>query len=116
MSETDCLFCKIISGSIPSKKVFEDEDIFAFHDITPVAPLHILVIPKKHIKSIDEISENDTFLIGKIFLRTKILAKEFGISEKGYRVVNNCGDFGGQTVHHIHFHLLGGRHMTWPPG
>jgi histidine triad (HIT) family protein len=112
----NCLFCKIASGAIPSKVVYEDEEIFAFHDITPVAPLHILVIPKKHIKSANEMEEEDTMVVGKIFHRIRLIAKEFGMSEKGFRVVNNTGEFGGQTVHHIHFHLLGGRHMQWPPG
>jgi histidine triad (HIT) family protein len=115
MSE-NCLFCKIADGSIPSKKVFEDQEIFVFHDISPVAPLHLLVIPKKHIRSINEMEDLDSAIIGKILLKMRDLAKEFGINEKGYRVVNNTGEFGGQTVHHIHFHLLGGRHLQWPPG
>ncbi len=115
MSE-NCLFCNISKGIIPSKKVYEDEDIFVFHDISPVAPLHLLIIPKKHIKSINELEPADTLVVGKIFIKIQSLTKEFGLSEKGYRVVNNTGEFGGQTVHHIHFHLLGGRHLQWPPG
>ncbi|TGL63954.1 histidine triad nucleotide-binding protein [Leptospira ognonensis] len=115
MSE-NCLFCKIANGSIPSKKVYEDDEIFVFHDITPVAPLHLLLIPKKHIKSLNELEVADGAILGNIFLKISSLAREFGMSEKGYRVVNNTGEFGGQSVHHIHFHLLGGRHLTWPPG
>ncbi|GBF49327.1 histidine triad (HIT) protein [Leptospira ryugenii] len=115
-SPENCIFCKIIANEIPSKKVFEDEALFAFHDISPVAPLHILIIPKKHITSLNELLHEDIDLMGQIVLRASLLAKEFGISDHGYRLVNNCGEFGGQTVHHIHFHLLGGRHLTWPPG
>ena len=106
----DCIFCKIIRGEIPSNKVYEDDEILAFKDIKPMAPVHILVIPKKHIESADEISEEDELLIGKIFTVIKRLAKENNL-DNGYRIVNNCGEDGGQAVKHLHFHLLGGRKL-----
>ena len=106
----NCLFCKIINGEIPSEKVYEDEEILAFKDIHPKAPVHILVIPKKHISSAMEIEEQDEALIGKMFTVIKKLAKEFGL-ENGYRIVNNCGSDGGQEVMHLHFHLLGGKKL-----
>ena len=107
----DCIFCKIVKGEIPSKKVYEDEEILAFEDINPMAPVHILVIPKKHIKSVNELEEEDNKLIGKIFLVIKNIAKEKGIDEKGYRVVTNIGENGGQEVKHLHFHILGGKKL-----
>lgn len=106
----NCLFCKIINGEIPSEKVYEDEEILAFKDIHPKAPVHILVIPKKHIASAIEIEEQDETLIGKMFIVIKKLAKEFGL-ENGYRIVNNCGSDGGQEVMHLHLHLLGGKKL-----
>lgn len=106
----NCLFCKIINGEIPSEKVYEDEEILAFKDIHPKAPVHILVIPKKHISSAMEIEEQDEALIGKMFTVIKKLAKEFGL-ENGYRIVNNCGLDGGQEVMHLHLHLLGGKKL-----
>ena len=107
----DCLFCKIIKGDIPSTKVYEDEFVYAFKDINPEAPVHILVVPKKHIKSMNEIEEIDENLIGKIFLAIKKIAKEQGVAEQGYRVISNCGKDAGQTVMHLHFHILGGRKL-----
>ena len=107
----DCIFCKIVKGEIPSSKVYEDEDILAFKDINPVTPVHILVIPKKHIESLNNIEAEDEKLLGKIFLTIKQIAKEQGIAEKGYRVVNNCGEDGGQEVKHLHFHILGGKKL-----
>ncbi|TGL90730.1 histidine triad nucleotide-binding protein [Leptospira congkakensis] len=112
----NCLFCKIVSGEIPSKKEYESENILVFHDITPQAPFHVLVIPKVHISNMNEIGDLDPEILKEIFHIIPKVAKQNGIAEKGYRLVNNCGNFGGQTVHHIHFHLLGGRHMNWPPG
>ncbi|SMO50430.1 histidine triad nucleotide-binding protein [Melghirimyces algeriensis] len=112
----DCIFCKIVDGSLPSEKVYEDESVLAFKDLHAQAPVHLLVIPKKHISSIREIGEEDGPLMGKIFAAINQLAKEYGLADKGFRIVNNCGDEGGQTVYHIHFHLLGGRSLTWPPG
>lgn len=107
----DCLFCKIIKGEIPSTKVYEDEFVYAFKDINPEAPVHILVVPKKHIESVNEIEEVDENIIGKIFLAIKKIAKEQGVAENGYRVVSNCGKDAGQTVMHLHFHVLGGKEL-----
>lgn len=107
----DCIFCKIVKGEIPSKKVYEDEEILAFEDINPMAPVHILVIPKKHIKSVNELEKEDNNLIGKMFLVIKNIAKEKGIDKEGYRVVTNIGENGGQEVKHLHFHLLGGKKL-----
>ena len=106
----DCIFCKIIKGEIPSNKVYEDDEILAFKDINPMAPVHILVIPKKHIESANDISEEDELLIGRMFTVIKKLAKENNL-DNGYRIVNNCGEDGGQAVKHLHFHLLGGRKL-----
>jgi histidine triad (HIT) family protein len=111
----DCLFCKIIKKEIPSTIVYEDEKVLAFSDVNPVAPVHILVVPKTHIKSLQEAQDNDKELIGHIIITCSKIAKDKGL-KNGYRVVNNCGEEGGQTVGHIHFHLLGGRNLTWPPG
>ncbi len=102
----DCVFCKIIKGEIPSNKVYEDDDILAFKDIKPAAPIHILVIPKKHVKSLNEI--DDAQLISKIMFAVKNIAKELGFANEGYRVINNCGENGGQAVPHLHFHILAG--------
>lgn len=112
----DCLFCKIIAGEIPSKKAYEDELVYAFHDIDPQAPVHILIIPKQHIKSADEINAENSSVVAHIFEVAALLAKEHGISEAGYRIVTNIGEAGGQTVKHLHFHLMGGRDFTWPAG
>lgn len=112
----DCIFCKIVAKQIPAKIVYEDEDMIAFHDIAPVAPVHILFIPKKHIQSLAHTSEGDTALIGKILYRISLVARDLGLDDTGYRVVNNIGSDGGQTVFHIHFHLLGKKAFTWPPG
>ncbi|MBA4493147.1 histidine triad nucleotide-binding protein [Paenactinomyces guangxiensis] len=112
----NCIFCQIVAGKIPSEKVYEDDDLFAFKDIHPAAPTHVLVIPKKHIPSLMELKEEDERLAGKILLGVQKVARKLGLQEKGFRVVNNMGEEGGQTVYHIHFHLLGGRHLTWPPG
>ena len=112
----NCLFCKIIAGEIPSTKVYEDESVLAFLDIEPQAPKHIIIIPKEHISSANEITEENSAVIAKVFEAAAKIAKEQGFSEDGYRIVNNCGKDGGQTVGHIHFHLLAGRNLTWPPG
>ncbi len=111
----DCLFCKIIDGEIPSTKVYEDDAIYAFLDIEPQAPFHAIIVPKQHIKSADEINADNSMLIGRIFEAAAKIAKQNGL-DNGYRIVNNCGEQGGQTVGHIHFHLLGGRMLAWPPG
>ncbi len=112
----DCLFCKIVAGEIPSKKAYEDELVYAFHDIDPQAPVHILIIPKQHIKSVNEITAENSAVVAHIFEVASQLAKENNLSEDGYRVVTNIGDAGGQTVKHLHFHLMGGRNFTWPAG
>lgn len=105
----DCIFCKIIKGEIPSTKVYEDDEILAFKDINPAAPIHILVIPKKHIKSLVELEKEDEILVGKIYTVINKIAEEQGVKEKGYRVIVNCGKDGGQEVGHLHFHLLAGK-------
>ncbi|MBS5885995.1 MAG: histidine triad nucleotide-binding protein [Clostridium sp.] len=112
----ECIFCKIAEGEIPSKKLYEDEKVIAFHDISPEAPIHFLVIPKKHIKSVNELNEENANIISHIFLVINKLVKELNIAETGYRIVNNCGKDGGQTVDHMHFHVLGQRELKWPPG
>lgn len=112
----DCVFCKIASGEIPSSIIYEDDELIAFDDLDPQAPIHFLVIPKKHIVSLETLEESDSFLIGKIFLAIQKIARDKGISEDGYRVVTNIGEDGGQTVPHMHFHVLGKRDLQWPPG
>ena len=112
----NCLFCKIIKGEIPSTKVYEDEMVYAFNDIAPQAPHHIVIIPKVHIASANEINEENSKYIAHIFEVIPKFAKELGFDENGYRVINNCGKDGGQTVHHIHFHLTAGREFLWPAG
>lgn len=111
----DCIFCKIIIGDIPANLIYEDERVIAFNDINPQAPVHFLVIPKEHIKSANFINDDNKELIGHIIFIASKIAKEAGL-EEGYRIINNCGDDGGQTVDHIHFHVLGNRKMLWPPG
>ncbi|MGV3024366.1 histidine triad nucleotide-binding protein [Clostridium thermobutyricum] len=112
----DCIFCKIINGEIPSKKIYEDDMVYAFYDINPEAPVHFLVIPKKHIKSANYINNENSKYISHIFEIINKLTSELNIDKTGYRVVNNCGVDGGQTVEHLHFHVLGGRELKWPPG
>jgi len=108
----DCIFCKIISGEIPCKKIYEDENMLAFHDINPVAPVHFLVIPKTHIESANDIADVESGVIAKIFAAIPNLAKEQNL-ENGYRIINNCGEYGCQTVSHIHFHVIGGKQLGW---
>jgi histidine triad (HIT) family protein len=112
----DCLFCKIIDGKIPSKKVFEDDRAFAFRDINAQAPTHILIIPKKHVPSLNELTDTDAALVGHLHVVAQKLAHEEGIANQGWRVLFNTGVHAGQTVFHIHLHLLGGRPLGWPPG
>ncbi len=111
----DCIFCAIAEHQIPSNAVYEDEKILCFHDLEPQAPVHVLVIPKKHITSLDEVSEDDKELMGHIMFKIHEIAKDLGL-EKGYRVVVNTGEDAFQTVKHLHFHILGKRKLTWPPG
>lgn len=112
----DCLFCRIASGEIPATLVHDDEQVIAFRDIAPRAPTHILLIPRRHIPSALHLTEDDGPLLGRLFAVAADLARAEGIAEGGYRMVTNIGDWGGQTVHHLHLHLLGGRSMHWPPG
>ncbi|MDD2190634.1 MAG: histidine triad nucleotide-binding protein [Eubacteriales bacterium] len=111
----DCIFCMIANKEISSKAVYEDDRIIAFYDMEPQAPVHVLIVPKKHILSLDDLQAEDAELAGYLMLKVKDIAKELGL-ENGYRLVNNCGEDGMQTVQHLHFHLLGKRKMTWPPG
>ena len=119
---SDCIFCKIINGEIPCKKIYEDDEFLAFHDINPAAPVHFLVIPKKHIPNIMEATSADSALLGLLLLKAQELAKEpslvspEGLGEMGARFVINCKSHGGQTVDHLHLHVLGGRPLVWPPG
>lgn len=110
----DCVFCRIVRGELPSVKLFEDDKVIAIKDINPQAPFHALVISKKHIESILEVEDGE--LIAHIFRVIKFLANKYNLAKKGFRVVNNCGHDGGQTIYHLHFHLMGGRPMDWPPG
>jgi histidine triad (HIT) family protein len=110
----DCIFCKIVAGEIPSTKVYEDDLVYAFKDIDPKAPIHVLIVPKKHVESLSRL--DDGAIVGHIAMVVKQLADELGIAENGYRLVCNTGKNGGQTVDHLHFHLLGGRSLEWPPG
>lgn len=111
----DCLFCKIVKGEIPSTKIYENQWVYAFLDIDPQAPFHAIVIPKEHIKSAAEINGENSFLVAKVFEAIAEIANQENL-QKGFRVVNNCGEDGGQTVGHIHFHLLARRNLAWPPG
>ena len=112
----DCIFCKIARGQISSHIIYEDDKVIAFNDANPQAPIHFLVIPREHIESANYIDNNNSHLISHIYTVIPKLAKELEIDKDGYRIVNNCGEFGGQTVPHIHFHVLGNRKFSWPPG
>ena len=111
-----CLFCRIASGEIPASKVYEDDEVLAFNDINPQAPLHVLVIPKRHISTTNDLSATDDGLVGTLVRRAAAIAREAGYADRGYRVVMNCNAEAGQTVFHIHLHLLAGRGLGWPPG
>jgi len=111
-----CLFCRIAAGEIPSKMARQTDDVVAFHDIDPRAPVHVLVIPRRHIASVNALADEDAALVGRLYAVARDLAKELGVAEGGYRLVMNTGPDAGQSVDHIHLHLLGGRTMTWPPG
>lgn len=111
----DCIFCKIIKGEIPSKKVYEDDYVLAFYDLEPQAPFHVLIIPKEHIASAAEITEENSSVVSKVFEAAAKIAKQFDLKD-GFRIVNNCGASAGQTVLHLHFHMLGGREFGWPAG
>ena len=113
---SECLFCKIRDGKIPGDIVYENDHVLAFNDINPVAPTHILIIPKEHISTLNDLEENHTQTMGELILAAKKIAESKGFSEAGYRTVFNCNENGQQTVFHIHLHLIGGRQMSWPPG
>jgi len=115
MSE-DCIFCKIIAGEIPSKKVYQDERVTAFHDINPVAPVHILIVPNEHIASVNEVEPGQEALLGHLFVVARQIAEAQGIAENGYRLIVNTGPHAGQVVFHLHMHLLGGHKMRYPMG
>ena len=114
--QADCIFCNIVNGKIPAKVVYEDQQIFAFHDISPAAPVHVLVIPKKHIANLLDVTIDDNQVIAHLMMSIPQIATQLGLAEKGFRIVINTKDDGGQTVDHLHAHILGGRFMTWPPG
>jgi len=116
MTESDCLFCKICSGDIPADIVFENDTAVAFRDINPQAPTHILIIPRRHIATINDIAAEEAGEIGQLFLAAAAIARNEGVADDGYRVTMNCNAAAGQTVFHVHLHLLGGRQMNWPPG
>ena len=113
---TDCLFCKMVTGEIQPDVVYEDEDVLAFRDVNPQAPVHVLVIPRTHIATTNELDADNAGLIAKLYLAAQRVAADEGIAERGYRTVVNCNPEAGQSVYHIHLHLLGGRPMNWPPG
>jgi histidine triad (HIT) family protein len=107
----DCLFCKIVEGSIPAKKVLETDTVLAFHDINPAAPVHVLLIPKKHIPTMNDVTAEDASVIGELALAAQQVAEQLGVKDRGYRLVNNCNEEGGQVVYHLHVHLLGGKKL-----
>ena len=111
-----CLFCRIASGEIPASKVYEDDDVFAFNDISPQAPLHVLIVPKRHIATVNDLAPGDEALVGTLVRRAAAIAADNGYAERGYRTVFNCNAEAGQTVFHVHLHLLAGRRLGWPPG
>jgi histidine triad (HIT) family protein len=113
---SDCIFCKIIAGEIPGRKIYEDDDILAFHDVNPQAPVHFLVIPKKHIRNVMELEGEDSVLMGRLIYKAQELLAELGCAGGGGRFVINCKSDGLQTVEHVHVHVLGGRTLGWPPG
>ena len=112
----DCLFCRIVGGTVPARVVYEDETLLAFNDINPQAPAHVLIIPRKHIGTVNDLAPEDDALVGAMVRRAGAIARELGYAETGYRTVFNCNEAAGQTVFHIHLHLLAGRALAWPPG
>ena len=113
---TECLFCQIVNDKIPAEIIYDDDEVLAFRDISPQAPVHVLLIPKRHITNLNAIGEDDGPLLARLMRVSAKLARNEGIAESGYRIVTNCQEDAGQSVLHLHFHLLGGRRMTWPPG
>ncbi len=111
-----CLFCRIVAGELPAKTVYQDEDVVAFHDTNPQAPVHVLIVPRRHIATLNDLEPGDEALVGALVRRAAAVAKDLGLSARGYRTVFNCNREAGQSVFHVHLHLLGGRPMGWPPG
>lgn len=116
MKSPDCLFCKIVNGDIPADIVYQSDEVVAFRDISPQAPTHVLIIPRRHVATINDLEPGDETTVGNLFLAAKEIASQEGIAEPGYRVAMNCNEAAGQTVFHLHLHLLGGRQLGWPPG
>ncbi|MFO7262012.1 MAG: histidine triad nucleotide-binding protein [bacterium] len=116
VASTECIFCRIVAGDVPAQVVREDEHTLAFRDINPQAPTHVLVIPKRHVAAVDALEDDDVELIGRVVLAARLVARQEGIARSGYRLVMNNGPAAGQTVDHLHLHVLGGRQMDWPPG
>lgn len=116
MTEQDCLFCKILAGDIPADVIYESDSAIAFRDVNPKAPVHVLIIPRKHIATINDLDSSDAAMIGSMIMAAKEIAHEEGLADDGYRVVMNCNQAAGQSVFHIHLHMLGGRTLAWPPG
>ena len=116
MNSPDCLFCKIVNGDIPADIIYQSDEVVAFRDINPQAPTHVLIIPREHIATINDLESGDETAVGNLFLAAKEIASQEGIAEPGYRVAMNCNEAAGQTVFHLHLHLLGGRQLGWPPG
>jgi histidine triad (HIT) family protein len=114
--EDTCIFCRIVAGTIPAKLAYQDEHTLAFHDVDPRAPVHVLIIPRKHIASVDRLGDADAETVGRLFIVARGLARELGVADSGFRLVVNNGGDAGQSVDHIHMHLLGGRPLKWPPG
>lgn len=113
---TDCIFCKIAEGKIPAEVVYRDDHVVAFRDLNPQAPTHVLVIPRRHLSTLNDLTDADAHLVGRLYLAAKRVAEQDGIAERGYRTVVNCNAEAGQSVFHVHLHVLGGRAMRWPPG
>jgi histidine triad (HIT) family protein len=113
---SDCIFCKIVAGEIPADKVYESDTVIAFRDIEPQAPKHLLVIPKQHVATLNDLDEGTVGLVGELYLAAKQVAADEGVAESGYRTLINCNEDGGQDVFHVHLHLMAGRRMGWPPG
>lgn len=113
---SNCVFCRIIEGTLPARKLFADDRLCAFHDVNPQAPLHVLVVPRRHIATLNDLRSEDDGLVGEMFRRASAIAAELGYADRGYRTVINCNPEAGQSVFHVHLHLLAGRRMTWPPG
>lgn len=116
MTEQDCLFCKILAGDIPADVIYESDSAIAFRDVNPKAPVHVLIIPRKHIATINDLDSSDEAMVGSMIMAAKEIAYDEGLADDGYRVVMNCNQAAGQSVFHIHMHMLGGRTLAWPPG